>query len=118
MTRHWAKWASKPSPAGLWLVAVFAAEQPEGTTEVTLRLDDGTVVNTSVDASHPVRIRNGVWACPTAERMTVKTVPACPTCGQPSRLPMSSGGARHVCAKTAGGPKASAPEEVAGETLF
>lgn len=118
MARHWAKWMPKPSPAGVWLVAVFAADQPTGQQEVALRLDDGTTVNASVDATHAVRVRNGVWACPTAEHMTIKTVPACPSCGQPSRLPMASGGNKHECARREVKRTASSGPSEDDATLF
>lgn len=97
MSRHWAKWMPKPSHTGEWLIAVFTTDKPCGVMEVGLRLSDGTVVTAIIDGSRSTHVRNGVWACPTSEHMTIKTVPACKGCGTPMRLPMASGGARHHC---------------------
>lgn len=97
MVRHWAKWMANPSPSGEWLMAVFATDKPEGCVDVLLRLDDGSDIPARVDASTSYRIKNGVWACATDEHMNIKNVPPCLRCGRPTRLPMSTGGRRHVC---------------------
>jgi hypothetical protein len=92
-------------------MAVFSSDKPEGCVEVLLRLDDGSDIPARADASISYRVRNGVWACVTDERMNVKSVPPCRHCGRPARLPMSSGGLRHSCdaAKITSEPRSDEP---------